>query len=99
MRHCYGCAARHDGCPESERGATGFGITPVRCIQLAPLSSRGGPRVRRLPAGGKWIRTSGSGEGEDRVSSLGLLLAKDRGVGATIAKVGVFTRPTPITPL
>src|SRR4029077_13729460 len=48
--------------PRSERGATGFGITPVRCIQLAlPLIS-GGPRVRRLAAGGRWIRTSGTAD-------------------------------------
>jgi hypothetical protein len=28
--------------PRSERGATGFGITPVRCIQLAPPLISGG---------------------------------------------------------
>jgi hypothetical protein len=29
-------------------------------IASRPLSSRGGPRVRRLAAGGRWIRTIGS---------------------------------------
>jgi hypothetical protein len=38
-----------------------------------------------LCTGGRWIRTSGSGEREDRVSSLGLLLARDRGVGADVS--------------
>jgi hypothetical protein len=38
--------------PRSERGATGFGITPCAAFSSRPLSSRGGPRVRRLAAGG-----------------------------------------------
>ena len=37
-----------------------------------------------LCPGGRWIRTSGSGE-RGRVSSLGLLLARDRGVGADVS--------------
>jgi hypothetical protein len=39
-----------------------LGISTVRdrvCMTAAMLSSRGGPRVRRLAAGGRWIRTIG----------------------------------------
>ena len=57
--------------------------TPARKAGVLDLRKR--MRARDgLSAGGRWIRTSGSGE-RGRVSSLGLLLARDRGVGADVS--------------